>query len=266
MARRRRHRGNNGPGDLPIDPTAIVSDPNFRPVDPAKARIGWRAWRVDRELPKYGLPPKLYSASFPYHWRPKQKAEADCPGCGQPDGVGVPGEHCSCGFYSAKSLKHLLSMGYHQYTADGPSFTVVGKIGCWGKIVEGTQGWRAQYAYPIELLVPYEAGFDFAKRLRDTYGCKVRLMNFLIQPDEVTDEIVEALANGKPLPVRDKKVKNTGRRVTHKLTKFDGRVTGEAYDIQKDGRTVRVIDVAWDVQPDKSVTCEVANLAMHATR
>ena len=266
MSRRRRHRATNRPSNLPIDPTAVVSDPNFQPVDPSRARIGWRAWRVDRELPKYGLPPKLYSASFPYAWRPKQKAEADCPHCGQPDGVGVPGEDCSCGFYSAKSLKHLMHMGYHLYQADSPSFTIVGQIGCWGKIVEGTQGWRSQYAYPIRLMIPYEAGADFGIRVRDAYGVKVRLLNFLVQPEDITDEIVDAIVNDKPMPARVKRPKNTGRRVTHKLTKFDGRVTGEAYEIERNGRTVRVMDVAWDGAPNKSVTCELDNLHLHTTR
>jgi hypothetical protein len=239
-----------------IDPK-MIADPNFEPVTLKNACEGWRAWTVDRTLPPYGLPPKLYSATYNYYWNPKQKAEAECRSCGQPDGIGVPGEDCSCGFYSAKNLIHLMKMGYHMYYEGESTFTIVGQIACWGKVIEATSGWRSQYAYPVVLFVPHEAGGIFAKRLKDTYGCQVRLLNFLKQPDEIDQQWVDALIAGTAKPVIPaKKAQRKGRRVEHKALRFTGRCTGEPYDV--DGK--QYVDVEWDVNIGKTVRAEVSNL------
>jgi hypothetical protein len=263
MARRRR-RNNRPPTGLPIDPRAVVPDPGFKPVSVQDAKMGWRAWVVDRELPRYGLPPKLRSVSFGYDWRPRQKAEAECPTCSAPDAPlgyrGVPGESCSCGFYSAKSLKHLMRMGYHLYddVDEHKYFKVVGQVACWGKVVEGTQGWRVQYAYPYMLFVPFEAGVEFGQRLREGYGCKVRLLNFLKQPGEITDEFLADLMAGRaPTAVAAARTpRQTGRRVTHRALRFTGHTVSEPYKL--DG--VKVVEVAWDVTPDRKVKTAVADL------
>ena len=86
-----------------------------------------------------------------YTWYPMQAAEAEC---GKDH---TPGDaRCGCGFYSAKSLKHLIHLGYHSYgDYDQDRYTkVVGQVACWGQVTEGTQGWRSQYAYPVMLFVP----------------------------------------------------------------------------------------------------------------
>jgi hypothetical protein len=132
----------------------------------AEATEGWRAWKVALEIPRYGVPPKLVSASANYYWTPRRRAMADCHKC-EPDMV--PGSSCTCGFYSAKSLEHLISMGYHRYDIRTGFVCVVGQVANWGNVVEGTQGWRAQYSYPIKIYVPFDAA-ELLKPLKKGYG------------------------------------------------------------------------------------------------
>jgi hypothetical protein len=60
--------------------------------------------------------------------------------------------------------------------------TIVGRVANWGKVVPGTQGWRAEYAYPEMLYVPFEVARYLARPVSDTYGVPVTLMN-LLDPD-----------------------------------------------------------------------------------
>ena len=170
---------------LPFDPQKLP-DRDFVMPDFMEPRFGWRAWAVDAELPDFGLPPKLFSVSWGYYWAPKKKSAALCNRpypCSETQikedvkgekfevKIGVPGESCSCGFYSAKTFEHLQSMGYHQYYPDSGRFTVVGKVYCWGKVIECQTGWRAEYAYPAKLFVPIEASY-LALPLKQAYAPK----------------------------------------------------------------------------------------------
>jgi hypothetical protein len=168
----------------PFDPTK-TPDPEFQAPDIVGHVEGWRAWSVGTKLPPFGVPPKLYSVTHAaYYWTPRRAAQAECICC-ENSASGVPGEHCTCGFYSAKTLEHLLSMGYHFYDADEMDrFQIVGKVANWGKVVEGTQGWRSQFSYPVALYVPFEA-WKLAKALEASYGVPAKLLNVLKQPSEV---------------------------------------------------------------------------------
>jgi hypothetical protein len=164
---------------------AGFGDTQFRAPDQIGVAEGWRAWKVSVELPAFGVPPKLESATYGYYWAPRVKARAVCrKGCDEAD---VPGEGCTCGFYSAKSLEHLMSMGYADYRHGVDTFTVVGKIANWGKVIEGSQGWRAEYAYPMMFYVPFEY-WRFAKPISEAYGVPVRLMNILGTKDALEEE------------------------------------------------------------------------------
>jgi hypothetical protein len=162
----------------PFDPEK-TPDPTFRAPDLMQAVEGWRAWGVDTVLPKFGVPPKLRSLTQGLHfnggyWTPRKKARAHCDSCGED----VPGWNCSCGFYSAKTQDHLLSMSYHIYDSETGMFHVVGQVANWGKVVEGSQGWRSEFSYPVRLYVPFEA-HKLAKPLSNAYGIPVKLKNTL---------------------------------------------------------------------------------------
>lgn len=165
------------------DEFAGLANQSFKAPDLIGTVEGWRAWGVPSKLPPFGMTPKLYSVTYTeYFWRPRQTMHAMCdaerPGrCRK--GGDSPGEECSCGFYSAKTLEHLMSMSYHLYDADAKGyFHVVGQVANWGKVIEGTQGWRAAKSYPVRLFVPFEA-VHLAKPLADAYGVPVSLKNIL---------------------------------------------------------------------------------------
>jgi hypothetical protein len=64
--------------------------------------------------------------------------------------------HCRCGIYAAKELDQLQDMGlYMPGLALCPNH-VFGEVYLWGVTVEHTCGWRAQFAYPKNLVVPLE--------------------------------------------------------------------------------------------------------------
>lgn len=177
MSKRLGGRDNGGAGDF-----AGLTNQDFQAPDLIGTVEGWRAWGVPVKLPRYGTSVKLYSVTYrEYFWKPRQTMEAKCQGnpleCIK--GGRVPGESCSCGFYSAKTLHHLMSMNYHLYDAEEKGyFHVVGQVANWGKVIEGTQGWRAQKSYPVKLFLPFEAS-HLAKPLADSYGVPVSLKNIL---------------------------------------------------------------------------------------
>jgi hypothetical protein len=158
-----------------IDPAkfAGLHDADFRAPDLIGSVEGWRSWSVKAELPPFGAAPKLESVTHSYFWSPRVKARAECGKCDD-----TPGENCTCGFYSAKNLDHLRSMAYVSYDGEAGVVSVVGRLACWGKVIEGTQGWRSEFAYPVELYVPFEA-HKIAKALGEAYGIPVRLLNLL---------------------------------------------------------------------------------------
>jgi hypothetical protein len=173
-------------GDSPDDDDELsgLVVPDFTEV-----MIGWRAWGVPASWTP-GEVPLLHSVTHgDYVWTPREVVEAHCPkakfgkGSGHGDPPTVPGENCTCGFYSAKTRDHLQSMSYHKYDAERSGmFHVMGEVALWGKVVEGTQGWRAQFGYPRKLYVPFEA-HKLVAPLKDAYGCEVVLNNILRKTD-----------------------------------------------------------------------------------
>jgi hypothetical protein len=164
------------------------------------AAEGWRSFRVPCEPPRYGASPRLYSVSHSsYYWKPREVNVASCrrhnSGQMRSSGPGgfvrgyhvPPGENCTCGLYSARTLPHLLSMGYHTYAPENGDFCVIGRVANWGKVVQGSQGWRAEKSYPLELWVPFEMGATLGLKIRETYGVPVLLKNIL-SPDLLLKE------------------------------------------------------------------------------
>lgn len=161
--------------DLPFDPRDLP-DPDFRAPDAVGLALGWRAWGTPIRLPRFGVAAKLFSVTWrDYYWVPRQHGVARCEKCGDD----VPGEDCSCGFYCAKTREHLESLGYEwgKIREDG-RVCIMGEVANWGKVIEGTQGWRAQKAYPVRLYVPFEAR-HLVRPLRESYGVPVLLRTAL---------------------------------------------------------------------------------------
>lgn len=163
----------------------LVPDPDFVVPDVVGVVEGWRAWAVDG---RDRLMPRMYSVTqSQYYWAPRKQAQAQCLRGRVNDlckGQPPPREACTCGFYSAKSLTHLQGMGYNGYNADANGrFKIIGRVANWGTVIEGKQGWRSQFSYPLELFVPFEA-WRLMEPLTRLYGVPASLMNHLSTTEE----------------------------------------------------------------------------------
>lgn len=144
------------------------------------------------------------------HWDGRRRHDARCAAWDE-DGSyyehDAPHPDCRCGVHGLKRLDwveepllNLLAEKLNRYAAmtrRGPargepqeSWLVVGSVSLWGKVIEGTWGYRAQHAYPemLWLLPPARLGGadktaisdetvtlarDLLIALRDRYGCPV---------------------------------------------------------------------------------------------
>lgn len=133
----------------------LDADPIPDYVEPVEA---WRVWRVvmrERRVVLQSLfagavwepgVPLVASCSAGHRsrWRPWRKTPSDHP---------APELDCRCGIYGVRSVAAARS-----YLETPPLLCrddrVIGRVALWGDVVEGPLGWRASYAYPIELFVP----------------------------------------------------------------------------------------------------------------
>ena len=173
------------PGGLVVE--TVVGE--VQVPDYTEVMVGWRAWGVDPEDPDCLLHSVTQKTQA---WTPRAPMEAKCLRRGRGKGKTgggheVPDWDCSCGLYSAKSLPHLLSMGYHQYDAERRGmWHVVGSVNLWGKIVEGSQGWRAQNRLPEDAVRALTRPGGSIEGLHDQYGVEVKLLNFLKEDQQVS--------------------------------------------------------------------------------
>jgi len=151
------------PPDAEIEvakPYVVADEPYEEPItgqvivpDVIGEISGWRVWRVlhPRDPEKIRLQ-SLGAGGKPHQivWSPGKVMEAYCTHSHVP-----PAEKCSCGFYAARTREHLLSMHYHSgfNYDDKLSVLVVGEVAMQGKIIPGTQGWRAQRVRPLRISV-----------------------------------------------------------------------------------------------------------------
>jgi hypothetical protein len=128
---------------------------------------GWRAWKVVGTK----AVPRLMSVTQSAHgmgvnaiWPTGRWFQATCPkGCIE----GLPVEGCSCGIYAAKSREQLVSLGYGVYGDE--VMKVIGEVAFAGKVIPGTQGWRAEKGRILRLVVPYEM-WEWAAPLATAYN------------------------------------------------------------------------------------------------
>jgi hypothetical protein len=82
----------------------------------------------------------------------------------------VVDERCACGIYIAKEMALAQMYLNHQYNQYGYA-AVLAKVHGWGRVIEGDDGWRVEYAYPSEIYVTQEQ----AKQIAD-YGVPLILL------------------------------------------------------------------------------------------
>jgi len=84
----------------------------------------------------------------------------------------APTGGCTCGIYALAE-----SEPWPYYSFEGATYPVWGEVLLWGVVVEGSKGFRAQYAYAKALNLAHK-DWRFASPLRASYpGVPVRLRN-----------------------------------------------------------------------------------------
>lgn len=118
-----------------------------------EAVVGYRAWNV----PLFGGG-ELQSTTRGDKWPAYERYEASCAS------APCKGIQCTCGIYAYKSIEEAKS-GFGP-TDSRYSNRVYGSISLWGRVLECTNGYRAQYAYPKEIL---DTG-ALARQMASRYG------------------------------------------------------------------------------------------------
>ena len=106
---------------------------------------GYRNWTLRED----GL---LYSLNDGLAWTPGRITAAVCR-----KGHPAPVRGCSCGFYAYRS----------------PTQNAQSRVALWGRVVGHRLGYRAEFAYPIELVVADRVEQSWLDRLTQHYGCVV---------------------------------------------------------------------------------------------
>jgi hypothetical protein len=86
---------------------------------------------------------------------------------------GAPNRAHDCGIYACREREDAERL-IDQLDGRGRLPTAIGRVSLWGRVIENTGGWRAQFAYPyaIELMAGES---DLAARLRRRYGVDVSM-------------------------------------------------------------------------------------------
>lgn len=130
-------------------------------------RIAWRGWGV-KEID--GILRLVTAAGTEgYVWPVGERAVAECAaGHPVPCSTRCAGYGHGCGFYAAKDRTLVPFAPTH-------SLVVVGKVKLAGRVKIHRTGFRAQYAYPLELravrtTTPYRLRMGVLEQLSKTYG------------------------------------------------------------------------------------------------
>jgi hypothetical protein len=136
---------------------------------------GWRAWNIVGTL-RF---PRLQSVNAHTHavdavdsiWPTDRWFYARCAKRGHKQGE-IPVEACSCGLYAARDREHLLKLHYGAYGSK--QLKAVGEVAFAGKVIQGSQGWRAEKGRIKNLILPSEY-WQFVEPLAEAYNVPVEL-------------------------------------------------------------------------------------------
>ncbi len=123
------------------------------PLDHSAEPIeGWRAWRLHRaEDGDLRIAPTTPRPD----WEPGVPIHATCSGAHEREYMiynpelaafhRSPEPGCTCGVHAMKDPRRL------RRSRPGKSAGVIGTVAMWGRVIEHTKGWRAEFAYPARL-------------------------------------------------------------------------------------------------------------------
>lgn len=128
--------------------------------------IGWRRWRLTDEG-------HIRAISMSTEWKPYEALTAihENGGWTVREGHEDPCGCTSCGIYAHQTKAHLRASTSMQassrWLCEELLPCVVGRVALWGKVVIHERGYRAQYAYPLDIVYAHDC--DGATIAR-TYG------------------------------------------------------------------------------------------------
>jgi hypothetical protein len=151
----------------PMDETSGIATTYTEPI------VGWRLWRIRRLETLAGQrPPRLAAAGrlgIPKFWEPRMPTRAVC--SSYRTSHEAPWPNCRCGIYGLRD-RELAERALWKYSRGSTSNWALGRVSLWGRIVECEHGWRAEYAYPYDLVV-FAVDATVGDELRDVYAVDV---------------------------------------------------------------------------------------------
>ena len=110
----------------------------------AEPLVGWRLWHVDRDH-------RLASWSQSALWPERARFEARCRRllgkCADAPAPGHP-----CGIYALRTREQAEAL-LRQLPLTVPGQVALSRVSLWGRVIENVGGWRAQFAYPYDLVL-----------------------------------------------------------------------------------------------------------------
>ena len=142
--------------------------------DYASPVSGWRTWRVDDS----GAEARLRSVVRSTAWPVGEAMIAECPSGNVAHRP--PGPGCRCGIHAARDVAGAAMHAEIPSREREP--LAVGLAALWGRVVEGTRGWRASAAYPEALYLPMRRRADrgLCERLAwdlSAYGATIEIVD-----------------------------------------------------------------------------------------
>ncbi|HLM09150.1 MAG TPA: hypothetical protein VK307_05540 [Thermoleophilaceae bacterium] len=144
---------------------------SFEPI------LGWRVWHVEPGADGA----RLLSWSQSAEWPVARRMDA---GCRAPLGLGwrrpahgAPRAGHRCGIYAFREradAERLLLEAGPAGAGRGRLAAALGRVSLWGRVFENTRGWRAEFAYPYDLLL-FGGDQRLAAELRAGYAVDVML-------------------------------------------------------------------------------------------
>lgn len=133
--------------------------------------VGWRVWHVQERRGE----PRLLSWTHTGVWPAGRRMEAECR-CRIRTHRAPVARH-RCGIYALRRRADAEGLMRELFALAPPGTsrlaTALGRVSLWGRVMEGEEGWRAEYAYPYDLEV-YGASDGVCQALADAYTVDVR--------------------------------------------------------------------------------------------
>lgn len=147
--------------------------------------IGWRAWKVKTYRRLDGtVEPRLAPISDTLLWHPRERAVGICTASGdyhqamvdaflfgngyvRTDTHEAPHPDCRCGLWAVRDR----GIAQAKVSRGG----VFGRVAMWGRVLEFKKGYRAQYAYPVEIYGDTR-NEEVVRQLGELYGVPVRIV------------------------------------------------------------------------------------------